>query len=111
MRLYARIPNGGSGLVAGLYATGRVASVSRNTLTAPLIAVDQRGVKPFVIRLKNGKIEKVEITVGLRDEGSERVEINGVSAGDTLLVGAAQGISLGTTVKVSAPSDKPLVKN
>ena len=109
VRLYARIPNAGRGLVAGLYATGRVSSTTRDGLTAPLNAVDQRGIKPAVVRIKNGRVERVEVTIGLRDEGTERVEISGggVASGDTLLVGAAQGITPGTPVKVSAPSDKP----
>jgi len=113
VRLYARIPNAGNGLVAGLFATGRVSSTTRDGLTAPLNAVDQRGIKPAVVRIKNGKVERVEVTIGLRDEGTERVEISGgVAAGDTLLVGAAQGITPGTPVKVSAPSDRPTaVKN
>ncbi len=112
IRLYARIPNGGSGLVAGLYATGRVASASHTGLTVPQNAVDQRGIKPFVMRLKNGKVEKVEITIGMRDESTERMEISGpVTEGDTLLVGAAQGITAGSPVKVSTPSDKPTAKN
>ena len=90
-----------------------MSSTTRDGLTAPLNAVDQRGIKPAVVRIKNGKVERVEVTIGLRDEGTERVEISGgVAAGDTLLVGAAQGITPGTPVKVSAPSDKPTaVKN
>jgi RND family efflux transporter MFP subunit len=109
VRLYARIPNAGSGLVAGLYATGRVSSTTHDGLTAPLNAVDQRGIKPAVVRIRNGKVERIEVVIGLRDEGTERVEISGggVAVGDTLLVGAAQGITPGTPVKVSAPSDKP----
>jgi membrane fusion protein (multidrug efflux system) len=108
VRLYVRIPNAGNGLVAGLYATGRVASSTRQALTAPLTAVDQRGIKPVVLRLKNGNAERVEVTLGMSDEGTERVEItSGVAAGDTLLVGAAQGITPGTPVKISAVTDKP----
>ena len=105
VRLVVRIPNSGAGLVAGLYATGRVASTTRQGLTVPLNAVDQRGVKPVVLRLASGKAEKAEVTIGVRDEGTERLEITtGVSAGDTLLMGAAQGITPGTPVKVTATS-------
>jgi RND family efflux transporter MFP subunit len=103
VRLYVRIPNAGNGLVAGLYATGRVTSATRQGLTVPASAVDQRGVKPVVTRLKNGKAEVVEVSLGMRDEGSEVVEItHGLAAGDTLLVGPAQGITPGAPVKVSA---------
>lgn len=108
VRLFARIPNAGQGLVAGLYATGRVASVTRQALTAPLTAVDQRGIKPVVLRIKQGRSAQVEVTLGMRDEATERVEItSGLSAGDTLLLGAAQGITPGTPVRVSAASDRP----
>jgi membrane fusion protein (multidrug efflux system) len=105
VRLYVRIPNAGNGLVAGLFATGRIASSTRQGLTVPAGAVDQRGVKPQVTRLKNGKAEVVEVTLGMRDEGSEMVEITkGLAAGDTLLIGAAEGITPGAPVKVAAAS-------
>lgn len=108
VRVYVRIPNADKGLVGGLYATGRVASVTRQGLTAPLAAVDQRGITTFVIRLKNGKTEKVPVTLGVRDEATEQVELtSGVAAGDTLLIGAAQGITPGTPVTVAASADKP----
>jgi membrane fusion protein (multidrug efflux system) len=103
VRLYVRIPNAGNGLVAGLFATGRVSSSTRQGLTIPASAIDQRGVKPVVTRLKNGKAEVVEVALGVRDEGSDMVEVtSGLAAGDTLLIGAAEGISPGAPVKVTA---------
>lgn len=106
VRVIARIPNAGTGLVAGLFAEGRVSSTVREALTAPQTAVDQRGIRPVVARLKGGKVERVEVTLGARDEATERVEITaGVARGDTLLVGAALGITPGTPLKVSVPSD------
>ncbi len=107
VRLYARIPNAGRGLVAGLFATGRVASTSSVGLVAPLTAVDQRGVKPTVTRLKGGKTEIVEVALGSRDDATETIELtSGITAGDTLLIGAAAGITTGTTLRISAGSDK-----
>jgi len=44
VRLYVRIPNAGNGLVAGLYATGRVSSSSKQGLTVPASAIDTRPV-------------------------------------------------------------------
>lgn len=106
VRVIARIPNAGSGLVAGLFAEGRVSSTVREALTAPLAAVDLRGIRPVVARLKGGKVEHVEVTLGVRDDATERVEITaGLTCGDTLLVGAALGITPGTPLKVSVPSD------
>ena len=106
VRLFVRIPNAGNQLVAGLFAEGRVASDSREALTVPELAVDLRGLVPTVLRLKNGRTEKVEVTLGTKDEAQERVEITaGLAAGDTLLVGPALGISPNTPLKITAPSD------
>jgi RND family efflux transporter MFP subunit len=94
-------------LVAGLFAEGRVAAESHEGLAVPANAVDQRSVKPTVMRLAGGKTERVEVELGIRDEERGRVEITkGLAAGDTLLVGAALGISPGTPVRVSAPTDQ-----
>lgn len=107
VRLYARIPNAGRGLVAGLYASGRVASTTRDGIVVPMTAVDQRGLKPTASRLRGGKTERVDVTLGTKDDATERVEImSGVAAGDTLLLGAAQGITEGTPLRISTGSDK-----
>jgi membrane fusion protein, multidrug efflux system len=73
----------------------------------PAGAVDERGVRPAVMRVKAGKVEKVEITLGIRDQTTETVEVrSGIIPGDTVLLGAARGLSAGTKVKVSvATSD------
>lgn len=106
VRLFVRIPNQGQRLVAGLFAEGRVASETRETLTLPSQAIDERGLQPQVVRLKNGVTERVAVQIGARDAASDRVEISsGLAAGDTVLVGAALGITVGSRVKVSAPSD------
>jgi hypothetical protein len=76
-------------------------------MVVPATAVDTRSNVPAVLRIKNGKVERVAVQLGLRDDAAERVEIaSGVQVGDTLLLGAAQGITAGTIVRVSTPSDK-----
>ena len=106
VKIVAAIPNAGNTLVGGLFAEGRVSTETRTAPMVPLGAVDERGLRPSVIRLKNGKIEKVDVQLGIRDAAAETVEITGgLAAGDTVLLGAARGISPGTPVKVSAPSD------
>lgn len=111
VRIVVSVPNASSNLVAGLFADGRVASERRQGLIAPYAAIDLRGLKPTVLRLKGGVAERVEVTLGVRDEDVERYEVlTGVAAGDTLLVGAAQGITPGSAVRVSAPSDQPPAK-
>ena len=107
VRITVEIPNSGGRLVSGLFAEGRVASETRSGLVVPLTAVDVRGLQPSVTRIKNGKAEKLTVELGVRDDATERLEIRtGVAAGDTLLLGAAQGIAPGTPVSVSTPADK-----
>lgn len=106
VRIVATIPNSGAALVSGLFAEGRVASETRTAPVVPASAVDEHGVRPSVMRIKNGKVERVEVDLGLRDDQSETVEVRtGLVPGDTLLLGTARGLSVGTTVKVSTPND------
>lgn len=103
VQIVASIPNAGRALVGGLQATGRLATSTRNGLVAPDAAIDERGSAPSVLRLKRGAAERVTVTLGARDEGGELVEITtGLIAGDTLLIGAARGITPGTPVRIVA---------
>src|SRR6266566_3508505 len=105
VRIYVSIPNAGRALVGGLFANGRMSSATKMGLVVPEGAVDVRGTAPWVLRIKGGKAEKVQVQVGLTDKSSETIEIlAGLQAGDTLLRGAAQGITPGTAVRISAPA-------
>jgi membrane fusion protein, multidrug efflux system len=101
--IFVTIPNKQRRLVAGLFAEGRVAQASKTGLVVPQIAVNENGSAPWVLKVQDGKAQRVEVTVGLRDEQTERLEISkGVAAGDLLLVGAAQGMTPETPLKVRA---------
>jgi hypothetical protein len=64
------------------------------------------------MRLRQGKVEKIQIRTGLTDKSSESIEVvSGLQAGDTLLLGAAQGITPGTAVRVSGPVASPVVNS
>jgi membrane fusion protein, multidrug efflux system len=106
VRVIVTIPNQGGTLVSGLFAEGRVSAESRTSAVVPAGAVDERGVRPIVVRLKNGKVSQAEVVLGIRDASTEMVEIkSGLVPGDTVLLGAARGISVGTLVRVSSPGD------
>ncbi len=106
VKLQASVPNAQNALVAGLFVQGRVASEKRAGILVPDKAVDQTGITTSVMRLKNGKVERVDVQVGLRDDGAELLEIRtGLAGGDTVLLGAARGISIGSPVSVSSPKD------
>lgn len=99
--IFVSLPNKGGRLVSGLFAEGRVTRESRDALVVPETAVNVNGATPWVMRVRDGKAEKVDVTIGLRDEQTERVEIaSGVQQGDVLLTGPAQGMTPGTPVKV-----------
>jgi RND family efflux transporter MFP subunit len=107
VQVIASVPNQGGRLVGGLFAEGRVASETRDALVVPADAVDQRGVRPRVVRVRGGRAEPVSVELGIRDDATERVEVRGaIAAGDTLLRGAAQGLTAGTPVRVSVPNDR-----
>jgi RND family efflux transporter MFP subunit len=101
--IYVSIPNVGGRLVAGLFAEGRVVSQSAAGIVVPNNAVNTVDPsKPWVLRVTDGKTERVSVTLGLRDPRSEVVNVaSGLNEGDVLLRGASQGITPGTPVKVS----------
>ena len=108
VRVYVTIPNEKSALVGGLFADGRVATESRLGIMVPTSAVDERGISPIVLRIREGVVERVPVQLGVRDNASDRVELRaGVSVGDTLLASAAQGLAPGTKVRITATGDRP----
>lgn len=109
--IFVSIPNDGGRLIAGLYAEGRVETQVRRGLLVPANAVDMAAGSPAVTRVRDGKAERVVVTLGLRDRESERVEIvSGLSEGDVLLVGAARGVTPDTPVALTPPAAGPATK-
>jgi RND family efflux transporter MFP subunit len=103
--IYVSIPNSAGRLVGGLFAEGRVLTASASGVVVPTNAVNVSGDVPWVARVANNKVERVNVTLGLKDPRTERIQVvSGLSEGDTLLRGAAQGIAPGTLVQVSVPS-------
>jgi RND family efflux transporter MFP subunit len=100
--LFVSIPNSRGRLVAGLFAEGRVTTESRTALVVPSTAVDLSAARPWVLKVSNGRAERVDVELGVRDDRGERVEItSGVAEGDVLLMGAAQTVTPGTPVRVA----------
>jgi membrane fusion protein, multidrug efflux system len=107
VQILASIPNSAGTLVGGLFAEGRVNAESRSALVLPSTAIDQRGATPVVMRVRGGRVERVNVSLGIRDEQRENFEITkGLSRGDTVLLGAAQAIGEGKQVRVSSVNDQ-----
>jgi RND family efflux transporter MFP subunit len=99
--VFVTLPNTGGKLIAGLFAEGRIQTTTRNGVVVPLAAVDETGAVPVVTRVVDGKAQRIEVTLGVRQSETEQVEITqGLSAGDVVVVGSAKAIAPGTPVAV-----------
>jgi RND family efflux transporter MFP subunit len=102
----ASLPNDGGQLVGGVFAQGRVGTEATVALAVPADAVAIDGPSASVLRIRNGVVERVAVQLGLRDEQAELFEVReGLARGDTILVGAAQGFTPGTPVRIQV--DRP----
>ena len=101
VRIYVTIPNPSQALAAGLFAEGRVATDTKRAVAVPVTAVDSRGTNPTLHLLKQGQVTEVPVRLGVRDEQAELVEVlSGAAAGDTVLLGSAQGVTAGSRVQI-----------
>jgi RND family efflux transporter MFP subunit len=106
--IFVDVPNTRRQLVAGLFAEGRVTSERRQAVVVPATAVDTSGQTPWVLRLRDGKAERVTVQIGARDDRPERVEIvSGLAVGDVLLTGAARAVTPGTPVTLTGAAGAP----
>jgi len=102
VRIYVTIPNVEQSLLVGLFAHGRVASESQEALALPVAAVDLRTTPPSVLRVRDGKLERASVTLGLRDDVTQQIEVrSGLQAGDVVVVGSAKELAEGTRVQVA----------
>lgn len=103
VELLVAIPNPTGRLIAGLFADGRLETRRREALVIPIDAVDQMGETSKVTRVRQGRVERVTVKLGLRDERAQEVEVvEGLAPGDPVLVGAARELASGTPVELPA---------
>jgi RND family efflux transporter MFP subunit len=95
------IPNPEGRLLAGLFAEGRVAAETHEALVVPAGAVDFTGLRPSVLRLKDGAIELVPIDIGIHDSEDELVEVmSGLEQGDKLVMQGKGDVKAGARVEL-----------
>lgn len=105
VRIYAAITDADRPLVAGLFAEGEVATQQRTGLVVPDDVVNIRGIRPTLLRVRNGVVERIEVELGAAMPDRSLVEVvRGISVGDTLVRGNAQGAPVGAPVMVTARS-------
>lgn len=99
--IFVTMPNAGGKLIAGLFAEGRVDAETRRGVIVPMGAVDETGPTATVTRIRDGKAERVTVTLGIRQSEAELIEVrSGLAEGDVLILGAAKTLSPGTPVRV-----------
>ena len=102
VRLYAAISGADRPLVAGLFAEGKVATEQRLGLVVPDDVVNIRGIRPTVLRIRSGAVERIEVEIGAEMPDRNLVEIvRGLAVGDTVIRGNAQGAPAGAPVTVT----------
>src|SRR4029079_18006688 len=111
VEIHVALLNEGGRLVSGLYAEGRVSTAVRDALAVPAAAIDRSLGTPALLRVANGRVERVPVQLGIADSNSEKVEVlSGVVQGDLVLLGAARAITPGAKVIVQnapVPAAKP----
>ena len=99
--IFVTMPNAGGKLIAGLFAEGRVDAETRRGVIVPMGAVDETGPTATVTRIRDGRAERVTVTLGIRQAEAELIEIrSGLAEGDVVILGAAKTLSPGIPVRV-----------
>lgn len=106
--VYAIIPNRDRALRSGMFAKGEVTiSRSKQAWVVPLGAVRDDGQGPFVYAVRDGKIERRSVKVGLRDEDKDVAEIlAGVDAPIQVVKANLGALMPGSTATVVEPAKK-----
>jgi RND family efflux transporter MFP subunit len=105
VRVYVDVPNDRGRLISGLYAEGRVAARTGTGPTVPADAVDLTSSPPTVMRVQDGKAERVRVELGIQDDVAGAIGVTaGVFAGDVLVLGSARAtLTDGAPVKLARP--------
>ena len=104
--VYVGIPNAGSLLRGGMFATGKIALSSSAPLpTLPATAVRVEGGQSFVWTVEEGKLVKHNVMTGARDDAAGRVEIKtALPAGMPVLAARFDNLKDGAPAIVKAPT-------
>jgi RND family efflux transporter MFP subunit len=102
LSLLVDIPNPNGTLIAGLFASGRIAVGLHDGLVLPADAISGTGDAAKVLRIRDGVVEEVAVRLGVVDAAAEKVEvIEGLAEGDRVLVGQARDLAIGSAVTLA----------
>ncbi len=103
VRVYVRLDNAEGELKGGMFAKGRLASSSmREALMIPAGAVRDEGGESVVMVLEGEVVRRRAVTLGLRDEAGDAVEVvSGLEVGAKVLNASLGNLRAGDRVRVA----------
>jgi RND family efflux transporter MFP subunit len=102
VKVYVTLENPGGRLVGGLYASGRVVlNEVKGAIAVPAAALHADGSQAYVLVVEHGRIARRDVTSGATDEQAALVQVTGLKGGETVVVGAANGLEPGQAVTIA----------
>ena len=103
VKVYVLVPNADGKLVGGLFASGRI--IIRQVASAivvPQAAVRTADSGTYVLLIEDNRIARRAVVTGGIDEIGDLIEITqGLSGGETVVIGAAEGLRDGDVVSIT----------
>lgn len=81
-------------LRSGMFAEAEIIVAQRDTLAVPVTAIGTDGSTPTVMRVANGIVERVPVTLGIRDSGWVEI-VTGLAALDQVVIKAGSFVQPG----------------
>lgn len=107
--VYIQVPNRDGALKGNSFATGRIIGQAiPNAVAIPTAAVRQaaRDNNPFVYRIEGGKVQHVDVQLGIVDETINMTQVlGGLAVGDQIIVGNVGALGRGMEVRVVGPNE------
>lgn len=102
--VYAEVHNPDGALKAGMFVSGDLSlNEATNALVLNSAAVRQDGGSNYVLVIRNNKLVRQEVLLGLRDDKQGLVQIqNGLAMGEQAVLAKLSRVAAGQTVKVQA---------
>ncbi len=110
--VYLQVPNADGAIKGNAFTTGRIiGQVVSDAITVPNAAIRlsaKSGDKAFVYRIEGGKVQSVEVELGIVDEATGITQvIDGLKVGDQIVVGNVGALGRGMAVRVMSTGETP----
>ncbi|MDX2220222.1 MAG: efflux RND transporter periplasmic adaptor subunit [Burkholderiales bacterium] len=105
--IFVTLPNADASLKGGMFANGRLAVEGKTAVPAlPFAAIREEGGQSFVFAVKDGKLERKPVILGLRSMEKGMVEVReGLTEGAQIIAVKADGLKAGTIAVIKKPGE------